>query len=81
LARAEAMVLLNNGHGNSIEAAREEFLIWIGLQVREKIVKLFKEKAIEERISVIFRAICGKIMMQNIEALTWNTSQCPIIEK
>jgi len=65
------MVLLNNGHGSSIEAAREEFLICIGLQVRERIIKLFKEKAIEERISVIFRAVCSKTVLQSIESLTW----------
>jgi hypothetical protein len=47
LARAESVGMLSNGCTNSANAARDEFLTGLGLEVRDRMLKVFREKASE----------------------------------
>lgn len=67
LARAESSQYLTNGCVNSDRASRDELLIALGLEVKDAILKLLKEKASEERILLSLRATICKMFMSNVE--------------
>lgn len=67
LARAECSQYLTNGCVNSDRASRDELLIALGLEVKDAILKLLKEKASEERILLSLRATICKMFMSNVE--------------
>jgi hypothetical protein len=67
LARAESVGMLSNGCTNSANAARDEFLTGLGLEVRDRMLKVFREKASEERIMLNFRASICKVMMNTVQ--------------
>lgn len=72
LGRAESSQYLTNGCVNSASASRDELLIALGLEVKEAILKLLKEKASEERILLSLRATICKMFMSSIEQRSAN---------
>jgi len=70
LARAESSQLLSNGCVNSANASRDELLIAIGLEIKERILKLFRDKAAEERILISLRAIMCQMFIAQLEQKT-----------
>lgn len=67
LSRAESMVLLENGCVQSNNVTIDEFLTALGVEVRDRLLKVFKDKAAEERIMLNFRASCCKLVIQSLE--------------
>jgi len=72
LGRAESSQYLTNGCVNSASASRDELLIALGLEVKDAILKLLKEKASEERILLSLRATICKMFMSSIEQRSAN---------
>jgi len=69
---AECSQYLTNGCVNSAIASRDELLIALGLEVKDAILKLLKEKASEERILLSLRATICKMFMSSIEQRSAN---------
>lgn len=67
LSRAESMVLLDIGCVNNNNASKDEFLTSLGIEVRDRLLKLFKDRISEEKIMHNFRSSCCKLFMESLE--------------
>jgi len=67
LARAESSQLLRNGCVNSEHASRDELLTALGLEIKDRLLTLFRDKASEERTLIALRAAICKVFISMLE--------------